>query len=247
MLFKHPELLWALFLLLIPIFIHLFQLRRFKKTPFTNVKILQKVVAESRKSNSLKKWLLLLTRLLLLTALIVAFAQPIIPGKSALKSNEIVIYLDNSLSMQAKMGTGTLMENMVQGLLKSIPIESTFSLFTNDKLFKEVRIENIKNDLLSLPYSNNQLQLEEIYLKAKTLFSEDGDTRKDLVLVSDFQRRMYSPSKDSLSNVNRHLVKSTPENIDNVSIDTVYINSISSENLDIKSVLSSNFRCWTQL
>ena len=42
MLFKHPELLWALLLLLIPIFIHLFQLRRFKKTPFTNVKILKK-------------------------------------------------------------------------------------------------------------------------------------------------------------------------------------------------------------
>ncbi|NNG09286.1 MAG: hypothetical protein HKM92_03885, partial [Arenibacter sp.] len=76
MLFKHPELLWAFFLLLIPILIHLFQLRRFKKTPFTNVKILKKVVAESRRSNTLKKWLLLFTRLLLLSALIVAFTQP---------------------------------------------------------------------------------------------------------------------------------------------------------------------------
>ena len=64
--FKYPELLWALLLLLIPIFIHLFQLRRFKKTPFTNVKVLKsRVLAESRKSNTLKKWLLLLTRLLL--------------------------------------------------------------------------------------------------------------------------------------------------------------------------------------
>ena len=76
MLFKHPELLWALFLLIIPIFIHLFQLRKFKKTPFTNVKFLQKVVSESRRSNTLKKWLLLVTRMLLFTALILAFAQP---------------------------------------------------------------------------------------------------------------------------------------------------------------------------
>ena len=52
--FKNPEILWALLLLLIPILIHLFQLRRFKKTPFTNVKMLQKVVVESRKSRSLK-------------------------------------------------------------------------------------------------------------------------------------------------------------------------------------------------
>jgi hypothetical protein len=240
MLFKHPELLWALLLLLIPIFIHLFQLRRFKKTPFTNVKILKKVVAESRKSNSLKKWLLLFTRLLLLTALIVAFAQPFIPGKSALKSNEIVIYLDNSLSMQAKMGTATLLENMVQGILKSVPEENIFTLFTNDKIFREVRIGDIKNDLLALPYSKNQLQLKEINLKAKTLFSEAEGTRKDLVLISDFQKSINSPITDSLPDINRHLVKLIPENLVNISIDTVFINTISSENLDLKSILSTN-------
>jgi hypothetical protein len=240
MLFKHPELLWALILLLIPIFIHLFQLRRFKKTPFTNVKILKKVVAESRKSNSLKKWLLLFTRLLLLTALIVAFAQPFIPGKSALKSNEIVIYLDNSLSMQAKMGTATLLENMVQGILKSVPEENIFTLFTNDKIFREVRIGDIKNDLLALPYSKNQLQLKEINLKAKTLFSEAEGTRKDLVLISDFQKSINSPTTDSLPDINRHLVKLIPENLVNISIDTVFINTISSENLDLKSILSTN-------
>ncbi|RAJ07048.1 BatA domain-containing protein [Arenibacter echinorum] len=240
MLFKHPELLWALLLLLIPIFIHLFQLRRFKKTPFTNVKILKKVVAESRKSNSLKKWLLLFTRLLLLTALIVAFAQPFIPGKSALKSNEIVIYLDNSLSMQAKMGTATLLENMVQGILKSVPEENIFTLFTNDKIFREVRIGDIKNDLLALLYSKNQLQLKEINLKARTLFSEAEGTRKDLVLISDFQKSINSPTTDSLPDINRHLVKLIPENLVNISIDTVFINTISSENLDLKSILSTN-------
>ena len=35
--FKNPELLYALFLLVIPILIHLFQLRRFQKVEFTNV------------------------------------------------------------------------------------------------------------------------------------------------------------------------------------------------------------------
>ncbi|MEG3658820.1 BatA domain-containing protein [Arenibacter palladensis] len=240
MLFKHPNLLWALLLLLIPIFIHLFQLRRFKKTPFTNVKILRKVEAQSRKSHSLKKWLLLFTRLLLLTALIVAFAQPFIPGKTALKSNEIVIYLDNSLSTQAKMGTATLLENMVQGILKSIPEEEVFTLFTNDKIFKEVRIGDIKNDLLALPYSNNQLQLKEINLKAKTLFSEAEGTRKDLVLISDFQKTINSPTIDSIPDINSHLVKLTPESLVNISIDTVFINSYSSDNLELKSILSTN-------
>ena len=240
MLFKHPELLWAFFLLLIPIFIHLFQLRRFKKTPFTNVKILKKVVAESRKSNSLKKWLLLCTRLLILSALIIAFAQPFIPGKSALKSKETVIYLDNSLSMQAKMGTSTLLENMVQDILKSVPEENTFSLFTNDKIYRQVRIGDIKNNLLSLPYSNNQLLLEEIFLKAKTLFTDSETTHNDLVLISDFQKTIYSPTKDSLPNINRHLVQSLPNELVNVSIDSVFISTVSSENVDLKTILSTN-------
>ncbi|MCB0375980.1 MAG: BatA domain-containing protein, partial [Sinomicrobium sp.] len=31
MTFTHPEMLWALFLLIIPVIIHLFQLRKFRK------------------------------------------------------------------------------------------------------------------------------------------------------------------------------------------------------------------------
>ena len=240
MLFKHPELLWALFLLLIPIFIHLFQLRRFKKTPFTNVKILKKVVAESRKSNTLKKWLLLCTRLLILSLLIVAFTQPFIPGKSAMKRQQIVVYLDNSLSMQANTGTGTLLENTIQEILKSVPEENTFSLFTNDKVFKDVRIKDIKNDLLTLPYSNNQLQLDEIYLKAKTLFTDDETALNDLVLISDFQKNIYSPAQDSLPNIKKHFVQTLADPLVNVSIDTVFISTVSSENVELKSILSIN-------
>ncbi|MCB0434262.1 MAG: BatA domain-containing protein, partial [Mangrovimonas sp.] len=74
--FKHPELLYALFLLLIPIIVHLFQLRKFKKEAFTNVAFLKQVSIQTRKSSQLKKWLTLALRLLALGALIFAFAQP---------------------------------------------------------------------------------------------------------------------------------------------------------------------------
>ena len=119
--FKYPELLWALFLLLIPVFIHLFQLRRFVKTPFTNVKLLQKVVAESRKSNTLKKWLLLFTRMGLLAGIVLAFAQPFFAAKTVLKDKETVIYLDDSFSMEAKTENGTLLSDAAQDLIKSLP------------------------------------------------------------------------------------------------------------------------------
>ena len=41
--FKHPEILYSLLLLIIPILIHLFQLQRFVKVPFTNVKFLKNI------------------------------------------------------------------------------------------------------------------------------------------------------------------------------------------------------------
>ena len=74
--FKHPEILYALLLLIIPILVHLFQLQRFVKVPFTNVKLLKTIEKQTRKSARLKKWLILLARLLVFTCLIFAFAQP---------------------------------------------------------------------------------------------------------------------------------------------------------------------------
>ncbi len=239
--FKYPELLWALFLLLIPLFIHLFQLRKFKKTPFTNVKLLQKVVAESRRSNSLKKWLLLFTRMLLLTALIIAFAQPFFANKSALQEKETVIYLDNSFSMQAKTENTTLLDDAVQNLIKELPKNQTFSLFTNTKVFNEVTLKDVQNDLLTLDYTEKQLKLNEIYLKANALYTSEENTFKNTVVISDFQQRMASKTIDSISTVKKHLVLLDSQNSENVSLDSVFINNSGSDNIELTALLSSSF------
>ena len=105
--FKHPEILYFLLLLVIPLLVHLFQLRRFKKEYFTNVKLLKELQIQTRKSSKIKKWLLLATRLLLLACLIIAFAQPFFNAKDTTnKGNELNILLDKSFSMQAKGAKG---------------------------------------------------------------------------------------------------------------------------------------------
>ncbi|WP_225901828.1 BatA domain-containing protein [Zobellia barbeyronii] len=238
--FKYPELFWALFLLLIPIFIHLFQLRRFKKTPFTNVKFLKKVVSESRQSNTLKKWLLLFTRMLLLAAFIFAFAQPFFAEKSALKQKETVIYLDDSFSMQLKEEGTTLLENAVQELIKSLPKAERFSLFTNTKTFRNSTLQDIQNELLTLNTGNKQLKLNEIYLKGKTLFSADNATNKNLIILSDFQQLMASSQIDNLQNISSHWVTLRADEVKNVAIDSAYIESETSENLNLLVNLSGS-------
>ncbi|MGB5499650.1 MAG: BatA domain-containing protein [Maribacter sp.] len=237
--FKYPELLWALFLLLIPIFIHLFQLRRFKKTPFTNVKLLQKVVSESRKSNTLKKWLLLLTRLMVFAALIMAFTQPFFAKKSALQSKETVIYLDNSFSMQAKSEQGTLLDKAVQELIKTVPEEENFNLFTNTSEFRNIQLKDIQNDLLTIIPTPDQLTLDEIQLKADNFFTKNENSIKNLVVVSDFQQRLASINNGTISNFRKHLVKLATPTMNNVSLDSIYISKYGTENIEIIATLSA--------
>ncbi len=238
--FKYPELLWALLLLLIPIFIHLFQLRRFKQTPFTNVFFLQKVQAESRRSNTLKKWLLLFSRMALLTALIMAFAQPYFAADSAFKKKDTIVYLDNSFSTQAKVDNVSLLENSVQQLLKSVPPKETITLFTNESVYRDVTIAAIQKELLALPGTSKQLKFKELLLKANSLFSKDTTYEKNLILISDFQQRMGSVENDSLGNVRKYLIPLTSDKIENIVIDSVYLGDIDLENIEIVARLSTN-------
>lgn len=238
--FKYPELLWALLLLLIPVIIHLFQLRRFKKTPFTNVKLLQKVVAKSRKSNTLKKWLLLFTRLLLLTSFIIAFAQPYFAAKSALVATETIVYIDDSFSMQAKNDRGTLLEATIQDLIKSASKQQRLSIFTNEKVLKNVMLANVQNDLISLATTPKQLQLPEIYLKANTLFNNEDNTVKKLLVLSDFQERILGDTKDSIKDVEVHMVQLKPASVDNVSIDSVFVSASSPFSIELTALLQKS-------
>ncbi|MFS4469169.1 BatA domain-containing protein [Maribacter sp. 2210JD10-5] len=238
--FKHPEILWALLVLLIPIIIHLFQLRRFKKTPFTNVKFLKKVVSESRKSNTIKKWLILCTRLFLLAGLVLAFAQPFSAKEEALQAKENVFYLDNSFSMQVKKDSGTLLENIVQSFLKSIPEELEFTLFTNNQVFKNVTKKDIQNDLLDIEPATKQLSIQEIILKAQNYFNSSKDTQHNTILISDFQQRMGELPSDRKTDENIYFIKPSVGKIENASIDSLYLQTMNTDNIELVATLSTN-------
>lgn len=239
--FKHPELLYALFLLLIPIIVHLFQLRKFQKVPFTNVAFLKEVTLQTRKSSQIKKWLILFTRLLLLAAIILAFAQPFTAKTNAFKTNkETVIYLDNSFSMQAKGNQGDLLKRAIQDLISNVPEDENISLITNDKVYKNTTIKAIKNELLQLNYASNTLTTQAALLKSKTLFSKQRNSLKNLVFISDFQedKANLTIQKDSL--LNYHFVKLKPVNTSNISIDSVYIADKNAVNIELEVILKNN-------
>lgn len=237
--FRHPELLYALFLLLIPLIVHLFQLRKFKKVDFSNVAFLKNLEIQTRKSSRIKKWLILFTRMAALAMIVLAFAQPYrTSSDAATKEKETIIYLDNSFSMQARGASGKLFTQAVQELIKELPKTTTFTLFTNTHTYTETTIEELKNSLLQLDYSAQQLQPKAISLRAQKYFSDNRDTDKRFIAISDFQNQ--SEEQIAIPNASINYVQLKPIEAKNITIDTAYINPVNNGNLNLNVRLSSS-------
>lgn len=220
--FKHPEILYFLFLLIVPILVHLFQLRRFKTSYFTNVRFLKELAIQTRKSSKIKKRLLLATRLLLLTCIITAFAQPFFVAKDSKNaSNEMYIILDNSFSMQAKGKKGELLKRAVQELLENTPETAQFSLLTNTENYWNTDIKSSKSALQNLKYSATPFELSSIIAKIK---AHKSAHKKDIVIISDAVGLTENDVKNIDQEEKPYFIVPEAEQKNNISIDSVYIN-----------------------
>ena len=220
--FKHPEILYFLFLLVIPILVHLFQLRRFIKEYFTNVQFLKELSVQTRKSSKIKKYLLLASRLLLLGFLILAFAQPFFKSKDSKNAaNEMYIILDNSYSMQAKGQKGELLKRAVEDLLQHAPENLNFSLVTNNENFWNTDIKSIQKELQNIQYSATPFVLESALSKVK---SRKSAFNKDVIIITDAVGIEQKQLKSIDPDYNTLFIVPKAEQKNNVSIDSVYIN-----------------------
>jgi hypothetical protein len=230
---KHPELLYALFLLLTPILIHLFQLRKFKKEAFTNVAFIKDLKLKTRKSSQIKKWLILCSRLLFLAFLVLAFAQPYYSKNNAINTTqETVIYLDNSFSLQAKGKEGELLKRAIQSLIQEVPENSVFSLVTNNNTYKNTSLNAIKKELLQTNYSSSQLEYKSALLKSESLLSNSKNSNKNIIFISDFQQSSTLFNRNK-KDYNLQLVKLEAESKNNIFIDSLYISKRNTNTLEL--------------
>jgi hypothetical protein len=216
-------------------------LQRFVKVPFTNVKFLKNIEQQTRKSARIKKWLILLTRMLAFACLIIAFAQPYFSEFSSDKKFNTTIYLDNSFSMQAKGDNGEVLKSTIQKIIEQNNFENTqLAIITNDNEFINLDAKNLKNELIKLKYAPNKLNLNSAILKLKSLKNKEKNTVTKHVLISDFQNINLN-SVDNISNINSpiQLLKVTPKSTDNIFIDSLYVTSENSTEIKINVVVKS--------
>jgi len=240
--FINPEILYFLFLLVIPILIHLFQFQKFQKIAFTNVKLLKQIEQQTRKSAKLKKLLILLSRLLLFASLIIAFAQPYFSKDKINVKGETYIYLDNSLSMQAKGEKGELLQKAKSDLIESFnDKESSITIITNNKIYKDLQINQLKNELLKIDYYPIKKDLKTVLLEIKSLQNKRKNTLINTILISDFQNINSEFNSLNINNTSSFIfVQILPEKAENISIDSVWISEQNDETTKIKSKIRSH-------
>ena len=240
MAFVNPGILWLLSLNIIPIIIHLFHFRRYKTLYFSSLQFIQKIDQENKSTKKLKQIIVLITRMIALSVIIIAFAQPYLPlknGQNNAGKNVISIYIDNSFSMTAKGVEGELISEareIARQIIEKAPIDCKIILHTN-------KLNGLEKRLLTKIEALEQLDkvkecpiardIDEIINWEREFIARLNNEQIRLnnvqhVLISDFQKETFKTSKLSADNSGSYYpIQVIAQSKANLYIDSIYFAS----------------------
>lgn len=227
--FLNSSILWGLLAVSIPIIIHLFNLRRVKKVEFSNIALLKRVKEETSAKKKPVELLILLARILFVAFLVLAFAQPISKDEdNALELNDtVLIYVDNSLSMQKAVGTQSSAFDQAftyaSAIVDAYPDNTKFKFIENtysNSLVVNYSKETIKDRLTELELSAINRSLPEVYQRLS-----NTDFRGDIYMISDFQKNDTETLSDISTDTTRnyYMVPIDTEESGNIYFDSAYL------------------------
>ncbi len=231
--FLFPLFLAAAAAIAIPIIIHLFYFRRFKKVYFTNVRLLQEVKDITSNRQKLRNLLVLLMRCLAIIMLVLAFAQPFLPRSSEVKQGEksVSIFVDNSFSMAALSKDAPLLElakQRAREIITAYGPADRFQVLTTDFEGRDQRLIG-KEDALSrveeIRISPATRELSKVLTRQQQCLNTGKAENKIAFLITDFQENITDLKQfsDTLIEVNLVPMRAVREN--NISIDSAWFES----------------------
>ena len=229
----YPLFFAALASIAIPIIIHLFNFRRFKRVYFTNVALLQEVQQETRSQRNLKHILVLMARIFAITFLVLAFVQPYIPaatGGSQQGVTAVSVYIDNSFSMSSVGKEGELLQaakNKARDIASAYSSTDLYQLLTADFEGKHQRLVN-REDFLRMvdevQVSPVSRRLSDIISRQKEALNKDPYAQRIAYILSDYQQNMVDVSAiNADTTIVTELVKLEANPKANLSIDSVWL------------------------
>jgi hypothetical protein len=195
---SNPGALWGLLLLLVPILVHLFSFRTSKRVLFSNLSFLKEIKEESRRKSQLKHLLVLMSRLLAITLLVLAFAQPQFGGKQQQEGSTVshhAVFIDNSPSMGLQGAEGVLLEQAktaARSLALASRPDDRFQLISHELsplsqrwLSRDVFLDAIDG----LQITDRSNAIDRILERQKDLiYSSYASNKSRLYWLSDFQK-----------------------------------------------------------
>ncbi len=231
--FVNPLFLFGLLAISVPVIMHLFNFRKYRKVYFTNVRFLQEIRQETQKRSQLRHLIILALRILAIAALVFAFAQPYIPvsknSKPVAAFNTVSIFVDNSFSMEAMGSNGSLFEESrrkAREIVAAYKASDRFQLLTNDFEGKHQRLVTKEEFLLmldELKVSASVRNLSEIVSRQDDILKTSGQGARTAYIISDFQKSVfgnYSGGTDD--GIQRFLLPLKANTQGNVYVDTCW-------------------------
>ena len=244
--YQNPQLLYFLFAIAIPILIHLFNFRKHKTIYFSSIRFLKEIKEKNKKKSNLKNILILSSRILAISFLVLAFSKPFIPLNTQNKAENIFLYIDNSHSMDVDYGNGNLLEiakNKAKEIVKAYPSESDFYLITNEfssNHNSSFTADLIQNQIEKINTAISSKSISEIISKSQTIATANSH----LYFISDLQENTLNIENLTAidSNIQLYVLPIESSIERNISIDSCYINTpIFTSNNDIElNVIVSN-------
>ncbi|MEW5981092.1 MAG: BatA domain-containing protein [Acidobacteriota bacterium] len=205
MTFLAPALLAGLLAVAIPVVLHLVQRERRVLVEFPSLMFLQKIPYQSTRRRAIRHWLLLALRVLAFALMALAFARPFLPGTALVASDagagrDVVILLDRSYSM-GHAGTWDRARDAARGAIRALgPTDrATIVLFdgevevgppfTSEKSALTTAVDRAQ------PGSGTTRYIPALRA-ASGLIAPSERPRREIVLISDFQKTGWDRSQD---------------------------------------------------
>ena len=226
-------MLWGLTALSVPIIVHLFNFRKHKTLYFPFTSFLSEVKTESHKKSKIRHWVILLLRLLAIAAIVLAFAQPILPNDRGNSGKKLVsIYLDNSLSMENNKNEISLLDNAKNKALDIVFAyndNDLFQIISND--FKGIQQHFVSKNkaieiIQSIQLSPVHRSIVDVWERQKDLLEKDQNPNKKVFWISDFQKSTSNLEDIQLTpDIAYRCIPVQNEESPNIFVDTLYFDS----------------------
>ena len=228
--FANPAFLWALSALVIPVLIHLFQLRRFKRIDFPNVHLLAEVTQQTRARRKVQHWLVLLSRLLALACLVLAFARPFLPGSAVAAGEQVVsIHVDDSHSMDALGTNGRALDaarTAARAIITQGSPSTRYQVLTGRFQGREQLLVDRDEALESasrVSTGPNTRPLSQVMARQREALHNGGAPVKRAYLITDLQRTITDVEKWTADSTVEHIIVPIPtQTAVNLSIDSAW-------------------------